>query len=249
VGGLGQNAIEEGAKQLRPRLWLAATATRLAAPDDLLKHTSQEWGRWLYHYLREDQFRRTPHFTDSERQSFIEQALEVLAQLTPEDANVAIWQTEVCRRESQGWRDGLTKSPLTVLMERNPHDLKLMLAWIAFCESESSNWAKTQCAELARLQPDNWVLLLRWAQINEHTDPNAARELRSRVITQLGIAASVRLIPGTEEFDLWEVYIKGRWSVWACERPSPDVFAVDRYRLILAGAPHNGIRYLTFDNE
>jgi hypothetical protein len=52
-----------------------------------------------------------------------------------------------------------------------------------------------------------------------------------------------------EDFDLWEIYMKGRWSVWACECPSLDIFAVNGHRLILTRAPHNGIRYLTLDHE
>jgi Domain of unknown function (DUF4062) len=239
---------EDGAMQLRPRLWVAAGTSRLRAPD-AKDQSPQLWGRWLYHYLREDSYRAKPHFTDSERLTLIEQALDVLSQLTPEDKNVAIWRTEVRRLDAKLWRDGLVKSPLTALIERLPHDEDIMLAWIAFCESESNDWAQAQCAELARSRPDSWSLLLRWAQITENTDLNVARELRLRAVNLLGLAASARRIPGTERSELWEIYLNGRWSVWACERPGPEVFAVDGHRLILAGAPHDGIRRLTFDRE
>ena len=132
-----------------------------------------------------------------------------------------------------------------MLIARKPNEDNLMLAWIAFCESESRAWALEQCAELARLWPNHWSLFLRWAQIAEHTDPNAARELRLQTIGLMGMDAAVRLIPGTEGYDLWEIYLNGRCSVWACDRPSPVTFAVDSQRLILAGAPRDGIRYLT----
>ena len=86
-------------------------------------------------------------------------------------------------------------------------------------------------------------------QINEQTAPYAARELRLQAVNLLGMAATARLIPDTEGNDLWEIYLKGRWSVWACDRPSPDVFAVDDQRLTLAGAPLDGIRFLTLGHE
>jgi len=241
-------AKKDGALHLRPRLWIEATDNRLSPPD-ARDPNPQAWGRWLYHYLREDGQRATPHFTHSGLLSLIEQALEVLAQLTPEDANVAIWRTEVLRREAKQWRDGLTKSPLTVLIERKPQYDDLVLAWIAFCESESRDWALAQCAELARLRPNQWSLLIRWAQINEHINPDAARELRLQAVNLLGMTASVRLFPGTEGYDLWEIYLDGEWSVWACHRPSPDIFAIDGQRLILAGAPLDGIRYLTLGHD
>jgi hypothetical protein len=239
---------EHGALHLHPRLWLVGTASRLAPPD-AQDPNPQVWGRWLYHYLREDRQRKTPHFTDPERRQLVEQALSVLLQLAPEDSNAAIWQTEVCRRDAKRWRDGTAKSPLALLMEHKPHDDDLKLAWIAFCESENRDWALAQCAELARLRPNYWPLLLRWAQIIEHIDTKAARALRLKSVNLLGISASVRLIPGTEGYDLWEIYLNGRWSVWACDRPSPNVFAVDGQRLVLAGAPLDGIRYLTLGHE
>jgi hypothetical protein len=241
-------ALGDGARQFHPRLWPAATVSRLPAPD-LLDLNIEVWGRWLYHYLSEDHQRSTPHFTGLERLSLIEEALKVLAQITPDDPNIAIWQTEVYRRDAKLWRDGATKSPLTAFIERKSHDENLVLAWIAFCESESVDWAKAQCAEIARLQQGNWSLLLRWAQIIEHCDPNASRELRSQAVNRLGVSAAVRNISDTEGYDLWEIYLNGRWSVWACERPSPAIFAIDGQRLVLTGAPRDGIRYLTLDHE
>jgi hypothetical protein len=241
-------AMRDETRQFHPRLWPAATVTRLPTPDPLDLNL-EVWGRWLYHYLLEDHQRSIPHFTDSERFSLIEEALKILAQITPDAPNIAILQTQVCRRDADLWRDGSTKSPLTALIERKFHDENLMLAWIAFCESESVVWAIAQCAEMARLLPANWSLLLRWAQIIEHCDPNASRELRSQALNRLGISAAVRSISDVKGYDLWEIYLNGRWSVWACERPSPDIFAIDGQRLVLTGAPRDGIRYLTLDHE
>jgi len=241
-------AMTYGARQFHPRLWPAATVTPLLAPDPLDLNI-EVWGRWLYHYLYEDDQRSAPHFSDQERLTLIKEALKVLAQITPDDSNIAILQTEVCRREAKLWRDGSKQSPLTSLIERKPHDEKLMLAWIAFCESDSIDWAEAQCADLSRMHPSKWSLFLRWAQIVEHLDLDGSRELRSQALKRMNKAAAVRLIPGTEGYDLWEIYLNGRWSVWACDRPSPDFFAIDGQRLVLAGAPPHGIRYLTLGHE
>ena len=74
---------------------------------------------------------------------------------------------------------------------------------------------------------------MRIARLIETSDHLRAIELRLEAMRILGMAANVRRIPAPGNFDLWEVYLGGRCSIWACESPGPAVFAKDGDQLII----------------
>ena len=218
--------------RLLPRRWLAATESRIPepAPDERDKTV---WRRWLFQYLLEDDQRKLPHFSSDERQQLIRKALDMLEQLDPHDRTVGLLQAESMQYETDSWDGDRPPYPLRRLMDEHPDDEDLQMAWVSYCKIRGRKLAAKVCERLYALRPNSWRLCVRLARLIETSDHLRAIELRLEAMRILGMAANVRRIPAPGNFDLWEVYLRGRCSIWACERPGPAVFAKDGDQLII----------------